>query len=399
MKTVAMIPVRMGSTRVPKKNIRLLAGKPLVAWIIEAAKRANCFDEIYLNSEDDLFKEIADQYGIKFYKRPPAMAADSASNDDFMNDFLQNVQCDTVIQLLATSPFLHPFTIQAFTEQMKRDSFDTLMSAYDTLVSVKNVQIECLYKNTELNFFTVQHTQPSQTLEPVQAYACGIMGWNAAIFKQAYAEKAGAYHGMNKGKWGTYVISGCEVIDIDSEDDFILAEAIAATMGVEKPTPRYYESATGISGNTATIEGNTETNVDSILSKDGVQFNDLDGGNNLRVTISEIVLNMFQVSGGQSWSHRIINTPQGSATLICQYKGQSNREHYHPDISEWWYIVTGEYNFKVDGKANLAAKAGDIVFIDKGRHHLITATGSGANIRLAVSIDGAKHVYTDNQKI
>ena len=68
MKKIAMIPVRLGSKRVKNKNLRLLGNKPLVAYVIEAAKKANIFDEIYLNSESEIFQEIADQYNIKFYK-------------------------------------------------------------------------------------------------------------------------------------------------------------------------------------------------------------------------------------------------------------------------------------------------------------------------------------------
>ena len=70
MKTIAMIPARMGSTRIPKKNIRLLNGVPMISYIIRAAKAANCFDEIYVNSESDLLGKIAVEEGVKFYKRP-----------------------------------------------------------------------------------------------------------------------------------------------------------------------------------------------------------------------------------------------------------------------------------------------------------------------------------------
>ena len=65
-KIIAMIPVRLGSKRIPNKNLRLLGNKPLVAYIIEAAIKADVFDEIYINSESDIFKEIAEQYGVKF---------------------------------------------------------------------------------------------------------------------------------------------------------------------------------------------------------------------------------------------------------------------------------------------------------------------------------------------
>ena len=66
MKTVAMIPARLGSKRVPKKNVRLLDGIPMISYIIRATKAAGCFDEIYVNSESDLIGEIAMNEGVEF---------------------------------------------------------------------------------------------------------------------------------------------------------------------------------------------------------------------------------------------------------------------------------------------------------------------------------------------
>ena len=76
MKVIAMIPARLGSKRVKNKNLRLLGGKPLIAHVIETVKETNIFDEIYINSESDVFKQIADSYGINFYKRPSELSTD-----------------------------------------------------------------------------------------------------------------------------------------------------------------------------------------------------------------------------------------------------------------------------------------------------------------------------------
>ena len=62
-----MIPARMGSKRVKKKNLRLINGKPLISYIIETIKQCDCFDEIYLNSEAMIFKEIADLVSTFYY--------------------------------------------------------------------------------------------------------------------------------------------------------------------------------------------------------------------------------------------------------------------------------------------------------------------------------------------
>ena len=61
-----MVPARLGSKRVKKKNLRLIDGIPLIQHIINAAKESTLINEIYINSESAQFKDIAEQSGIKF---------------------------------------------------------------------------------------------------------------------------------------------------------------------------------------------------------------------------------------------------------------------------------------------------------------------------------------------
>ena len=63
-KTIAMIPVRLGSKRVKNKNLRLIDGKPLISYVLETTIKSNIFDEIYINSESDIFEPIAKKYGV-----------------------------------------------------------------------------------------------------------------------------------------------------------------------------------------------------------------------------------------------------------------------------------------------------------------------------------------------
>jgi CMP-N-acetylneuraminic acid synthetase len=64
-KTIAMIPVRLGSKRVKNKNLRLIDGKPLICYVLETAVKSDIFDEIYINSESDIFEPIAKKYGVE----------------------------------------------------------------------------------------------------------------------------------------------------------------------------------------------------------------------------------------------------------------------------------------------------------------------------------------------
>ena len=67
-----------------------------------------------------------------------------------------------------------------------------------------------------------------------------------------------------------------------------------------------------------------------------------------------------------SWSHRLINTENNSATLISQIPGEGNRRHYHPNWNEWWYIIKGQWLWEIEGEEFLINE-GDIVFIEKNK--------------------------------
>ena len=162
MKVVTIIPARMGSTRVKNKNIRLLDSKPLVQHIIEAAQSSSLAGDIYLNSESDIFQEIAEQNGIKFYKRDPSLSSNEATNDDFSLDFINNIECDVLLQLLPTSPFITSEDIVSFLKEM-------IESIAETMISTTNIQIAPLFVNKQINFDKKQQTPPSQLLIPVTA--------------------------------------------------------------------------------------------------------------------------------------------------------------------------------------------------------------------------------------
>jgi len=136
------------------------------------------------------------------------------------------------------------------------------------------------------------------------------------------------------------------------------------------------------------MQERTEADVPDILKKDGVINNELFSANQEVVNICTLLEN----APAPSWSYRVIDTDSNSATLICQNPGEGNREHYHPDWNEWWYIIDGEWEWDIEGVKKIV-RSGDIVFIEKGRKHKITVVGDKAAIRLAVSRSDVEHVY------
>jgi quercetin dioxygenase-like cupin family protein len=127
-----------------------------------------------------------------------------------------------------------------------------------------------------------------------------------------------------------------------------------------------------------------------VLDDDGVSANDLAGSVPL-VNIPEL-LKRFPT--GQSFGWRVVQSPSNSATIISQLPGEGNRRHYHADWDEWWFILEGEYKFAIEDQTR-TVKKGDLVFIERGKWHQITAAGKTRASRLAVSRDGVEHIYRD----
>ena len=94
----AVIPVAGLGTRmlpatkaIPKEMLPVV-DKPLIQYAIDAVKEADCFDEIWVNSDGEPIREIAINSGVNFYKRPAYYASDEASNDEFTEDFFNKVK-------------------------------------------------------------------------------------------------------------------------------------------------------------------------------------------------------------------------------------------------------------------------------------------------------------------
>ena len=374
MKIIAMVPARMGSKRVKSKNLRFLDGKPLIEHVLETLSGVKVFDEIYINSEDEIFSEIADRYGISYYNRPDFLSSDEATNDEFAYEFLSNVDCDILIQVLPTSPFITKKEIESFVNKMISDDLDTL-------VSVEHQQIACLYRGQAINFDNLKKNPPSQTMTPVMSYATSLMGWRSSKFLENIANNGVAYHG-GLGKTDFFELKGYSTIDIDNEEDFVLAEAVSIALKSSKVVPQYYNQKNN---------ERSEVDVPSILAKDGVKVNDLFDVNNEVVALSDILESMPK---DVSWSKRVIDTDSNSMTIICQMPGEGNRRHHHPDWNEWWYIVEGEWEWEIEGECKKIVQ-GEIVFMKKNRKHKITASGSSRAIRMAVSRADVAHVYED----
>jgi len=212
---IAMIPARMGSQRLAKKNLRELSGTSLIARAIRKCIEANCFDEIWVNSEHDDFAPIAAAEGVHFHKRPDALGNNQATSEQFITEFLEKHECKSLFQVHSIAPLLTVNDVLSFVEHMES-------SDYDCLLSTEEIQIECAFKNKPVNFSFDSKTN-SQELEPIQRVSWSITGWRRDAFLCAVNSGQCATY---SGKVGFYQISRLAAHVIKTEADLEFAGAV-----------------------------------------------------------------------------------------------------------------------------------------------------------------------------
>lgn len=101
---LGVIPARGGSKGIPRKNLKLLLGKPLIAWTIEAARASRLLDRFVVSTEDSEIAAVGRRCGAEVVHRPQDLATDEASTLAVLQDVLQRVPADIVALLQPTSP-------------------------------------------------------------------------------------------------------------------------------------------------------------------------------------------------------------------------------------------------------------------------------------------------------
>jgi CMP-N-acetylneuraminic acid synthetase/mannose-6-phosphate isomerase-like protein (cupin superfamily) len=383
-----MIPARKGSKRVHNKNLRLINGRPLIEYAIDLALKANLFDpvDIIINTDIESLAKLAHSKGVSFFSRKKEFSTDNSSNDDFMSDFMRNTQYDHYFQLLCTSPLLSSSTLVDFYHYYYKSCASTLISTY-------NVSIECLYKESPINFVRTKPTPRSQDITPISAYACSLMAWYKPDFLKNIQQCGAAYHG-GVSSIAYFQIPASESLDIDNENDFFVAKLLLEqkhkenVLGSEKA--KYWSPDAP--------DYKHDFHVPDILKDDLVShlINDFTKRQSVSGTsiqsLTEIINSQDSTT---SWMIKVVDTQSNSACLIHQLPGEGNRTHMHPNWDEWWYIVKGPWKYIVDDKHEYLLKTGDLISIHRGLHHRIEACGTNSepSIRLAVSRQDVIHSY------
>ena len=229
MKLLALIPARGGSKRVPNKNIRELGGKPLINWTIEAARSAPELSDVLVSTDSPAIAQVAEAAGALVpWLRPAELASDTASSNDVLKHAIdwyeaEHSPVDGVVLLQPTCPFRRAASLrcalQLFIDQPGGDDRPTVVS-----VSPSSVPPEWCFRIDK----------SSGALQPV-------LGWselgkrsqdlqpavhlNGSIYIASSATiRAG--RPLLESSSIAFLMSGAEEsIDIDTEDDWQLAES------------------------------------------------------------------------------------------------------------------------------------------------------------------------------
>ena len=212
MRTACFIPIKRNSERVVGKNFRVLNGKKLYMYIIEHVIEADCFDDIYIDSNSDEIKEYTLSKGLNYIERREELTRNTANgNDLLLYHHGLHPEYDYYFQLFATAPYLLPKTIRACCDAL------VLSNEYDSCMTVLEHKGFYWMGNQPINYRPVVLPR-SQDLEPVIEESTGMYGISREALER-YRCRIGANPYMQK-------ISKFEAVDINTEEDFKMAEYI-----------------------------------------------------------------------------------------------------------------------------------------------------------------------------
>lgn len=217
MKSVAMIPIKLNNERLPGKNIKLFSdGTPLMTLIQEACLNAERVDEVYVYCSNEC---VCDYLlpNVKFIKRPEWLDNNTINCNDIIKEFIKCVPSDYYVVSHATGPFTQSNSIDMCAQMVMSQKYDS------GFLAQKILQFFWM-ENRPLNF-DVQHFPRTQDLVPMYCETPG-----AYIFPIETFQKYGRRVGINP-----YIqeVSEIESRDIDTNEDFVIADAIY--MSIIKP--------------------------------------------------------------------------------------------------------------------------------------------------------------------
>ena len=228
----AMIPARLGSERLARKNLVLLAGEPLIAHSIKVAKASGVFDRIVVNSESPIFGRIAQQHDVDFYRRPEHLATSDTKSDEVVYDFAIQHATDVIVWVNPTSPLQPDHEVREVVSHF-------VGAGLDSLITVREEQVHCNFRGEPLNYKPGERFAKTQELESVQRFVYSLMMWRRGSFVAEYERQGNA---ILFGRSGFYPVSQLSSLIVKTEEDIKLCEYILTGLTQRRGEPLVYFS-------------------------------------------------------------------------------------------------------------------------------------------------------------
>ena len=224
MKNIAIIPARSGSKGLPDKNIKMLNGKPLLAYSILAAKESGCFDEIFVSTDSEEYAEIAREWGASVpFLRSNENSGDQASSWDVVKEVLNKYsemgkEFETIALLQPTSP------LRTAQDIVNGYRFMDEKEA-NVVIGVCEMDHSPLWSNTLPNDFSMSGFVRDEAKNTPRQNLPTYYRINGALY---LVKKDGLDNltNMYENHCYAYVMPKEHSVDIDTALDFAIAESI-----------------------------------------------------------------------------------------------------------------------------------------------------------------------------
>lgn len=216
-KVIALIPARGGSKGVKRKNIRIVSGRALIDFTLQAAKDSHRIDSVYVSSEDDEILSVARASNVELVHRPPEFASDTASAVEVVRHFISVLpsslreQNPYIVYLQPTSPLRTARHIDEALEKMELLNRHTLISVTELKVSpYKSFRID--YEGSLQSLFDEKLSNARRQDLPITYIPNGAI----YIFRITDFVERGGF--PSNGSL-PFIMSEEDSVDVDTEED------------------------------------------------------------------------------------------------------------------------------------------------------------------------------------
>jgi len=210
MKTVAFVPIKLNSQRLPHKNILPIAGHPLCWHMVNLLLQVKGIDEVYVYCSDEDVTNYIPERAI-FKKREKWLDGDLVKGFDIYRSFINEVDADVYVLAHTTSPFIKVSSIENALSHI-------LSGENDSAFSAERIQTFAWYKEQPINY-DINDVPRTQDIEPIWVETSAFFMFKKDIFT-VHNRSIGYYPFIQE-------VSGIEAMDIDEKKDYDLACKLA----------------------------------------------------------------------------------------------------------------------------------------------------------------------------